>query len=516
MYHLDRVKFTTPTTGTGGTIAVGSASAGFRTPAGAGAADGQHYRYKVEDASDAWEIGYAEYDAAGTALIGRTVGSSSNSDNAIDLSGSAVVAFIASKDDLLTWFNVKGFGATGDGATDDTTAITAAITALNAAGDGVLYFPEGTYLTSGGFTITANALISGAGMGDYEGDDGATEVLCNSATASLFTVNADRATFRDLALRNTAASTPSSGAGITVTSSNQTQKVDYENISVSGFYINVDVQVGANWHMYGAFVIGPVLYGVKIRNTVNGDAGDWAISDSHVYSKTYNSTAGIRVESSGGGKIVNCKINANLDLKRFDYGVDVSGSGSTSILLVSNCSIENIDTNCIRTSGDWDYIIVNGVQCALYTATGTNAISMNGADYFIISNCTLVGNSPSTTAAAIDLTSCTYGYISNINSRYFTSVVSQASCSNITDRSNGGQAQDDLLDDIAALSDPNADRILFWDDSAGAFSWLTAGNNLTITDTTIKVSSHYELLQDEDGDIITDESGEYLYTSVND
>lgn len=37
----------------------------------------------------------------------------------------------------------------------------------------------------------------------------------------------------------------------------------------------------------------------------------------------------------------------------------------------------------------------------------------------------------------------------------------------------------------ANLSDPGADRILFWDDSAGAVTWLTAGTGLTITDTTI-------------------------------
>lgn len=37
----------------------------------------------------------------------------------------------------------------------------------------------------------------------------------------------------------------------------------------------------------------------------------------------------------------------------------------------------------------------------------------------------------------------------------------------------------------ASLVDPNADRIMFWDDSAGAVTWLTAGSGLTITDTTI-------------------------------
>lgn len=40
----------------------------------------------------------------------------------------------------------------------------------------------------------------------------------------------------------------------------------------------------------------------------------------------------------------------------------------------------------------------------------------------------------------------------------------------------------------ASLADPNADRILFWDDSAGSMTWLTVGSNLTITDTTISAS----------------------------
>jgi hypothetical protein len=40
----------------------------------------------------------------------------------------------------------------------------------------------------------------------------------------------------------------------------------------------------------------------------------------------------------------------------------------------------------------------------------------------------------------------------------------------------------------ASLSDPGADRLLFWDDSAGSMAWLTAGSGLTITGTTITAS----------------------------
>ena len=48
----------------------------------------------------------------------------------------------------------------------------------------------------------------------------------------------------------------------------------------------------------------------------------------------------------------------------------------------------------------------------------------------------------------------------------------------------------------AALSDPNADRIMFWDDSAGQMTWLTAGSGITITGTTITASASAPALDD--------------------
>lgn len=41
----------------------------------------------------------------------------------------------------------------------------------------------------------------------------------------------------------------------------------------------------------------------------------------------------------------------------------------------------------------------------------------------------------------------------------------------------------------ASLSDPNADRILFWDDSAGQVTWLEAGSGLSISGTTITATA---------------------------
>lgn len=44
------------------------------------------------------------------------------------------------------------------------------------------------------------------------------------------------------------------------------------------------------------------------------------------------------------------------------------------------------------------------------------------------------------------------------------------------------------IEDIAALTDPGADRILFWDDSAGEYTHLTVGSGLSISTTTLSAT----------------------------
>lgn len=86
-----------------------------------------------------------------------------------------------------SWYVVKDYGATGDGVTDDTTAIQAAITACNAAGGGVVFFPPGTYaVTQLALTGTANVQIRGSGTSSI------IKWVWNAATAagSMITISA--------------------------------------------------------------------------------------------------------------------------------------------------------------------------------------------------------------------------------------------------------------------------------------------------------------------------------------
>ena len=72
--------------------------------------------------------------------------------------------------------SVLNYGATGDGTTDDTTAIQAAISACS-AGD-VLYFPSGNYYISGELDITVNLTIMGDGP--------ASQIYQSSTSLNLF------------------------------------------------------------------------------------------------------------------------------------------------------------------------------------------------------------------------------------------------------------------------------------------------------------------------------------------
>ena len=78
-------------------------------------------------------------------------------------------------------FNVRDFGAVGDGVTDDTAAILAAANAAQAAGGGVVYHPPGTYVAQG-LPLYSNVRYVGAGKG------ATTLLLAAAATNHMFYV----------------------------------------------------------------------------------------------------------------------------------------------------------------------------------------------------------------------------------------------------------------------------------------------------------------------------------------
>jgi hypothetical protein len=66
--------------------------------------------------------------------------------------------------------SVKDFGAVGDGVTDDTAAIQAAIDAVNAKGGGILFVPVGAYKLTSTITLKPKVSIIGEVKGEWPSD----------------------------------------------------------------------------------------------------------------------------------------------------------------------------------------------------------------------------------------------------------------------------------------------------------------------------------------------------------
>ena len=155
---VNRAKMTTATTGTG-TITLGSAVDGFQTFTAAGVADGDTVRYCIEDGTSSFELGSGVFTASGTTLT-RVVSESSNSNNAINLSGDAIVFITAIAADLQpTTFTTTVFTAT---ANQTTFSVSYTVGFVEV-------FLNGSKLSAADFTATNGTsivLASGATVGD--------------------------------------------------------------------------------------------------------------------------------------------------------------------------------------------------------------------------------------------------------------------------------------------------------------------------------------------------------------
>lgn len=338
---------------------------------------------------------------------------------------------------ILGWFNVRNYGALGDGSTDDTAAVAAAITALTAAGAGVLYFPSGTYKTTGGFTLSVPCMVIGDGSADVYGANAVSQINCASTTAFLFTVSALRASFTGLAFKQSLGGAGANGAAIKVSGSDIAQKIDVSGCSFYGFRDNM-IQDGAEWVVQNCVFAAAVRYEIYVHNTTNADAGDWTVTNCTFSSDQHNSTAAVQIESSGGGKITNCKFYDGWVVSGFKYNYDINlvPNGATSILLISNCSFELFGTAGVHISTgtvDYNYIVIHGCQFSTHSTSElciqAATTTLGKVNSLIISACSFSG---SATGAAITLTNINNVWVTAcLIFQALTSLLSTSGCTNV-------------------------------------------------------------------------------------
>lgn len=225
-------------------------------------------------------------------------------------------------------FNVKAYGAVGDGVTDDTAAIQAAINALPAVG-GVVFLPTGIYRINAPLTVTKDSvIIEGAGIGNpfgtYSGPEfsgpmtqGGTVITASPGFSGTYMVNVATT---DRALRG----------------------VHLRHFSLAGFSlpgstsgIHFQVHKGSIQDVY-------VVYMTNLGIHLSSTSATW-------YGGNYdNILSNVRIEHSGSHGL------------RF-----TSWAGDN---LITNCIINDVGANCV--SGD-DLSPANiFTGCYFYDATG--------------------------------------------------------------------------------------------------------------------------------------------------
>lgn len=138
---FDLARMTTATTGTG-TLTLGAAVAPFLTFAQAGVADGDTVRYSIIDGTANSEAGTGVYTASGTTLT-RTVLKSTNSNNAINLSGTAQVIITALAEDFALLAPLASPALTGNVTVGQPISNRAALNVGGVTGPGVVMTKHG-------------------------------------------------------------------------------------------------------------------------------------------------------------------------------------------------------------------------------------------------------------------------------------------------------------------------------------------------------------------------------------
>jgi hypothetical protein len=195
-------------------------------------------------------VNYANMIAAMAANT-RAASVPSGAVDGADLSADALATVAAGlSNTYVRFFNVLGYGATGNGTTDDTAAVQAALTAAAVAG-GTVFFPAGTYLITSQLTVQGPATDPDSpswqpGGVHLVGQGARNSILKSNGGFTLLNFTANRSSFcsiEKLSLKGPGKATASSQAALFY----QSPHLRLDQVYIRDFAVGVSAYDCTGW-----------------------------------------------------------------------------------------------------------------------------------------------------------------------------------------------------------------------------------------------------------------------------
>lgn len=317
--------------------------------------------------------------------------------------------------DIAGHFDVKDFGAMGNGTTDDSIAINSAISAINAEGGGVLYFDKGTYLISTSILMKSNITLLGI--------PNRTTILTATSGFDAFSYleNAHHTEINGFIIKSTdGANETAENAGVYY-GRYEIMHSTIRDVIIDGFFNGIDAR-----NFWKSSFVENVHFrncrtAIHVEQTSSGNVSSVTLTNLYSENPTYRH---LKLEYVEGFTFIGCRFQGDgtegysvdligccLDFKncRFD-GMD-GIHNNFAILTASNGSVVGFD-NCYfidqKTTGTNTTLIESLTEskislnsCAFEDSSGfTYTFRVDGTSQIAYSNCSRMEGLPSNSIAA--------------------------------------------------------------------------------------------------------------------
>ena len=273
---------------------------------------------------------------------------------------------------LSEYVSVKDFGAIGDGAVDDTSAINNALLSVNALGKVALYFPAGIYRYSGGGWLGNGVVITGAGR------DATTirSITASPTDGYLFECRGYGSGIRSM--RFDALGTTQTGGSYVWLSAPESFIEDFH---MTGDFNGILMTGNVSRIRHGRFQDGATN---AIRIRAEGGDNSQLIDDVLMGAQSPQvSSAGIRVRNSSALIISNTSVIQQGNALLVDPTTSTLSSntadGNVFSLYVNNCFFDNSSGNGIRiiATGTGSVVRCRFANCWVGSSTGDGVFIVN-------------------------------------------------------------------------------------------------------------------------------------------